>query len=284
MPLWRADAGELGSARAQHYMATFGVTNRDLAHVSVAQAPARGHQPGGVVLRRLITLEEHQQSRWIVEPVLRLLDCCQESDGGVAPVVTSLERARDLRQPPCACPRSRAVDPRTRSEVISNYYHADLTVMPEANRNRALDLRSARDWRPGTCRSRCSMTRLRLPGSEAARGVPASAVRGGRRISCATATSSSAVRLPVNTNGGLIGEAYIHGMNNIITEAVRQVRGTARQPGAWSERRACARVLRDGGRDTGGRHDPRGNISSRSGRVFDDGARRRARRDRTPSA
>ena len=33
-------------------------------------------------------------------------------------------------------------------------------------------------------------------------------------------------RLPVNTNGGLIGEAYIHGMNN-ITEAVRQVRGTA---------------------------------------------------------
>lgn len=31
---------------------------------------------------------------------------------------------------------------------------------------------------------------------------------------------------PINTNGGLLGEAYIHGMNG-ITEAVRQVRGTS---------------------------------------------------------
>src|SRR5205814_9566150 len=52
------------------------------------------------IYERPITLEDHQASRWIIEPVLRLLDCCQESDGGVALVVTSIERARDLRQPP----------------------------------------------------------------------------------------------------------------------------------------------------------------------------------------
>ena len=47
---------------------------------------------------RPITLEEHQASRMIADP-LHLLDCCQESDGAVAVVVTSAERARDLAQP-----------------------------------------------------------------------------------------------------------------------------------------------------------------------------------------
>ena len=47
-----------------------------------------------------------------------------------------------------------------------------------------------------------------------------------RRTSCATATSSWAARCPINTHGGQLGEAYLHGMNG-IAEGVRQVRGTA---------------------------------------------------------
>ena len=64
--------------------------------------------PDAWFYERPITLDDHQASRWIVEPVLRLLDCCQESDGGVALVVTSAERARDLRQPPAVIAARRA--------------------------------------------------------------------------------------------------------------------------------------------------------------------------------
>ncbi len=50
-------------------------------------------------MREPITLEDHQSSRWIVEP-LHLLDCCLVTNGGVCVIVTSAERARDLKQPP----------------------------------------------------------------------------------------------------------------------------------------------------------------------------------------
>ena len=58
-----------------------------------------------------ITIEDHQTSRMIVDP-LHLLDCCQESDGAVALVVTSAERARDLKQKPASSrPRRRGAAP-----------------------------------------------------------------------------------------------------------------------------------------------------------------------------
>src|SRR4030095_4864280 len=79
---------------------------------------------------RPITLEEHQASRWIVEPVLRLLDCCQESDGGVALVITTPERARDLRQAPAmimAAAQGAADD----GELMTSYYRPDITGLPE---------------------------------------------------------------------------------------------------------------------------------------------------------
>jgi acetyl-CoA acetyltransferase len=55
--------------------------------------------PDAVMYERKITVEDHQNSRWIVEP-LHLLDCCLISDGGVCIILTSAERAKDLKQKP----------------------------------------------------------------------------------------------------------------------------------------------------------------------------------------
>lgn len=223
MPFGAQTPASWEALASQHYMETFGVTNQDLGHVSVAQRKHAATNPLAWFYRKPITLEEHQQSRWIVEPVLRLLDCCQESDGGVALVITSLERARDLKQRPVRIVSSAQSIP-AEVEVISNYYHGDLTVMPEA-RGVARRLYGRSGLTPKDMQLAMiydAFTPQVLKQLEAfgfcGRGEGKDFVKGGN--------IEVGGSLPVNTNGGLIGEAYIHGMNN-ITEAVRQLRGTA---------------------------------------------------------
>src|SRR5919197_662074 len=84
---------------ARRYMHEFGATSEDFGRVAVADRKHAATNPNAFFYGKPITLPQHQASRWIVEP-LHLLDCCQESDGGVALVVTSIERARTLAKPP----------------------------------------------------------------------------------------------------------------------------------------------------------------------------------------
>jgi len=223
MPFGAQTPASWEALAAQRYMSTFGITNRDLGYVSVTQRKHAATNPLAWFYGKPITLEEHQQSRWIVEPILRLLDCCQESDGGVAVVVTSLERARDLKQPPVRIVSAAQSIP-AEVEVISNYYHADLTIMPEAHGvARRLYARSgltAKDMQLAMLYDAFTPHVLRQLEAFGfcGHGEAKDFVKGGN--------IEVGGSLPVNTNGGLIGEAYIHGMNN-ITEAVRQLRGTA---------------------------------------------------------
>ena len=84
---------------APRYLHATGATSEDLGRVSVADRRHAATNPKAWFYGKPITLADHQACRWIVEP-LHLLDCCQETDGGQALVVTSLERARDLANPP----------------------------------------------------------------------------------------------------------------------------------------------------------------------------------------
>jgi acetyl-CoA acetyltransferase len=103
---WRgiiAAAGLLGptpmyALAARRHMAAYGTTSEMLGHIAVAQRQWAALNPHAQ-LREPMTLADHQASRWIVEP-LHLLDCCLVSNGGIAVVLTSADRAAGLRQPP----------------------------------------------------------------------------------------------------------------------------------------------------------------------------------------
>ena len=83
---------------AKRYMHEYGATNRQFGTVSVTFRYHASLNPRAV-FREPMTIEDHQASRWVVEP-LRLLDCCPVHDGGRALIVTTAENARQLRQPP----------------------------------------------------------------------------------------------------------------------------------------------------------------------------------------
>lgn len=212
---WTAPYGALSPAAILSldvlpFMRARGITNEDFGRYVVGIRDFAATNPDSWFHRQPITLADHQSSRWIVEPVLRLFDCCQESDGGVALVVTSAERAGDLRQPPALV--LGAVQAAGGGHDGANGTSADRAYRMAGVGPHDVDAAMIYDAfshhvfrgleRLGFCEP--GETRDFVAGGGIARGGT----------------------LPVNTNGGLIGEAYIHGMN-LLTEAVRQVRGTA---------------------------------------------------------
>ena len=162
----------------------------DFGRISVVDRKHAATNPHAWFYQRPITLEEHQSSRWIVEPVLRLLDCCQESDGGVALVVTTPERARDLRQPPAliAAAAQGAADD---GELMTSYYRDDITGLPEMGVVARASCGPSRASRPPTSRPRSSTTTSRRSCSCSSRSS-ASAGAARRRTSRPSRTCRSA--------------------------------------------------------------------------------------------
>ena len=207
---------------ARRYMHEFGATSEDFGRVAVAARDFAATNPKAFFHGKPITLEEHQASRWICEP-LHLLDCCQESDGAVAMVITSIERARDLKRKPVVI-KGAAQGLADGQQIMTSFYRPDITGLPE------MGLVAKQLWQQSgltpddvqTAVIYDHFTPFVLPQLEefgfAKRGEAKDFVRAGQH--------ARGGRLPINTHGGQIGEAYIHGMNG-VAEAVRQVRGDA---------------------------------------------------------
>ena len=85
--------------RMRRHMERYHTTSEHLGHVAVTERAYAAVNPRAIMGTRPLTLADHQASRMVADPY-RLLDCCLESDGACAVVVTSAERAGDLRQSP----------------------------------------------------------------------------------------------------------------------------------------------------------------------------------------
>ena len=209
---------------AQRYMHEYGATSADFGAVSVADRRHAANNPKAHFYGKPITIEDHQNSRWIAEP-LRLLDCCQETDGGVAIVVTTPERAKDLKNRPVtieAAAQAAGADQFT----MYSYYREELGLPEMGLVGRQLweqsglspaDIQTAVLYDHFTPYTLIQLEELGFCGKgEAKDFIAGGAIEVGGR-------------LPINTHGGQLGEAYIHGMNG-IAEGVRQLRGTSVNP------------------------------------------------------
>ncbi|MES2272269.1 MAG: lipid-transfer protein [Pseudomonadota bacterium] len=206
----------------RRYMHDTGATSLDFANYAVLARKYASTNPNAFFYQKPITIEEHQNSRMIADP-LRLYDCCQESDGGVAMVVVSAERARDLKQKPVYI-RAAAQGSPGGTVSLGGYYKENIWPYDEcAAAGRQLYAQSGlspQDMDAAIIYDHFGPTVF--PGLEAygfcAKGEAKNFVKDGHL--------EIGGKLPINMHGGQLGEAYIHGMNG-VAEAVRQLRGQA---------------------------------------------------------
>jgi acetyl-CoA acetyltransferase len=210
---------QLYALMARRHMEQYGTTSFDLGAVAVS---TRRHAMSNrsALMREPLTLEQHQASRWIVEPY-RLLDCCLETDGGAAVVVLAADDPR-LRSGDGAVLIAGAAAARP-SEPLEMFNRADFfetgltAAAPAAFAMAGLgpsDMDMAQIY---DCFTFEVIQQLEEAGF-CARG------EGGRFVSSGSIAPGGA--LPVNTHGGLLSQGHGLGMNHVV-EAVQQLRGRA---------------------------------------------------------
>jgi acetyl-CoA acetyltransferase len=205
----------------RRYMHEFGATRDHLANVAIAVRRMANRNPGAMMFERELTREQYMAARWISEP-LCLFDNCLESDGALACVVVSAERARDGRQVPVAIHAFGQGLP-SQSHTMVNYWCDDPLTGPSWTC--ASQLYRHSDVRPedlDVAQLYDAFTPL-IPLSLEGYGLCG-------KGEGAAFTEDGALelggRLPINTSGGGLSEAYVHGFN-LITEGVRQMRGVS---------------------------------------------------------
>lgn len=207
---------------ARRAMHEYGWTRDHLANVAVAFRKHANRNPGAQMHGKELTRGDYMDARWISEP-LCLFDNCLETDGAAAVVIVSRERARDCRGAPVSV-HAYAQSINRQHQVMTNYFGDDPLEGPAWACARRLW--SLADVGPGDVDvaqiydAFSPLVPLSLEGyGFCAKGEGGPFTDGG-------ALEWPDGRLPTNTSGGGMSEAYVHGFN-LVTEGVRQIRGAA---------------------------------------------------------
>ncbi len=213
----------------RRHMHLYGTTSEQLGLLAVTFREHASRNPRAVMGGRPLTLEDHQASPMIADPH-RLFDCCLESDGACAVVVTTRERARDLAKPAVeilaseqGTPKGYGFGPFTNANIADELYATGGCEEMAGRLWRKsglgpsdVDVAQLYDHFTG-----CVLMQIEDYGfCERGEGGPfiesgALAWQGGS--------------LPTNTHGGSLSEAYIHGLNHVV-EGVRSLRGESTSP------------------------------------------------------
>ncbi|MGX7679264.1 thiolase C-terminal domain-containing protein [Jatrophihabitans sp. DSM 45814] len=216
--------GQSFALMARKHMDKFGTTTRHFGEVAVSTRFHASRNPNALH-RSPITLEDHENSRMIADP-LRLLDYCLETDGGTAVIVTSAERAKDLKQKPVYVMGAAMGGPGPFGQGI--FYHQMPDEIyhwsghkPVADRVYAMagvgpgDIDVAEMYDHFTPLVIMQLEEYGFCGEgEGGPYVENGGIQWGNG------------RMPVNTHGGNLSEVYLLGLTHTI-EGVRQLRGTS---------------------------------------------------------
>jgi acetyl-CoA acetyltransferase len=224
LPYGMQTPGQYFAAVAQRHMIEHGTPQEALARIAMACRKHANNNPASMMHERTMSMEDYAASRMLSSP-LRLFDYCLESDGACAVVVTSAERARDLAQPPVLIRAAAMASGQDAQPGLMFPALLRPTTTSWSSRSLAEQLYrrsglSARDVDVAQIYDCFTITTL-IQIEDYGFCEPGGA---GDFIQDGTLEVGGA--LPINTSGGHLSEAYIHGMNHIV-EGVRQIRGTS---------------------------------------------------------
>jgi acetyl-CoA acetyltransferase len=217
--------GQLFALWARRYAAVHGLSDEDLTRalgtIAITQRRFANANPNAMMRDRKMDWDDYRNARMISEP-LRLFDLCLENDGACAFVITSAERARALRPDPVyVLSATQTISPYR--EPMGIYPTGELLeLFPPAAAARLFEQAGVRHADIDVAEFYDATSYMPLRSLESYGFVP-----DGQAWRYVTEQGTGLDSpLPVNTHGGHLSEAYLHGMNGIL-EAVRQLRGTA---------------------------------------------------------